>query len=191
MSVQQQQTAQKLKAVIALMIQILVAIMFSMSAFADTDIGTGWTDEVGAGSRDWGYNDFAGGYRTYMESEGGNLVSSVTDIYFADPNGEGGGMTFYRAQAIGNKAAHRMISYRASAGIHGRVCSRKIYNFFFIGWRNNLLFIGVFSIQRSFGSEKIGVFWQVSGNENSENRGIWCVSWFFRKIWRVRAYVFV
>ncbi len=112
MSVQQQQTAWKSKAVIALMIQILVAIMFSMSAFAgDTDIGTGWTDEVGAGSRDWGYNDFAGGYRTYMESEGGTLVQQVTDIYFADPNGEGAGMTVYKASAIGNKATSRMIPY--------------------------------------------------------------------------------
>lgn len=107
-----QQTAQKLKAVIALIFQILIAIMFSMSAFAgDTDIGTGWTDEVGAGSRDWGYNDFAGGYRTYMESEGGNVVQQVTDIYFADPNGEGGGMTVYKAQAIGNKAVSNMIPY--------------------------------------------------------------------------------
>ena len=51
--------------------------MFSTSAFAegeDIDMGTGWTDEVGAGSRDWGYSDFAGGYRTYMESEGGTVV---------------------------------------------------------------------------------------------------------------------
>ena len=108
-----------------LIFQIFIALMFSMSAFAegeDKDIGTGWTDEVGAGSRDWGYSDFAGGYRTYMESEGGNVVQEVVDIYFADPNGEGAGMTFYRAQAIGNKAAHRMISYTkitelASAGL--------------------------------------------------------------------------
>lgn len=59
-----------------LLLSLVVAIMFSSPAFAegDTDIGTGWTDEVGAGSRDWGYNDFAGGYRTYMESEGGNVV---------------------------------------------------------------------------------------------------------------------
>ena len=107
-----QQTASKLKAIIALMIQIFIALLFSTTAFAgDTDLGTGWTDEVGAGSRDWGYNDFAGGYRTYMESEGGNVVQEVVDIYFADPNGEGAGMTFYRAQAIGNKAAHRMIQH--------------------------------------------------------------------------------
>lgn len=108
-----QQTAQRLKIIIALIFQIFIAIIFSSPAFAegDTDIGTGWTDEVGAGSRDWGYNDFAGGYRTYMESEGGTVVQQVVDIYFADPNGEGGGMTFYRAQAIGNKAASRMIQY--------------------------------------------------------------------------------
>lgn len=97
-----------------LLLSLIAALMFSTTAFAegeDKDIGTGWTDEVGAGSRDWGYNDFAGGYRTYMESEGGNVVQEVTDIYFADPNGEGAGMTFYRAQAIGNKAAHYMIPY--------------------------------------------------------------------------------
>ena len=107
---------QKLKAQIMLIFQIFIALMFSMSAFAegeDKDIGTGWTDEVGAGSRDWGYSDFAGGYRTYMESEGGNVVQEVVDIYFADPNGEGAGMTVYKAQAIGNKAFSHMISYTA------------------------------------------------------------------------------
>jgi len=51
--------------------------MFSSPAFADEgdiDMGTGWTNEVGAGAREWGYNDFAGGYRTYMEGEGGKVV---------------------------------------------------------------------------------------------------------------------
>ena len=60
-----------------LILSLIAALMFSTTAFAegeDKDIGTGWTDEVGAGSRDWGYSDFAGGYRTYMESEGGNVV---------------------------------------------------------------------------------------------------------------------
>lgn len=57
-----------------ILLSLIAALMFSISAFADTDIGTGWTDEVGAGSRDWGYSDFAGGYRTYMESEGGTVV---------------------------------------------------------------------------------------------------------------------
>ena len=41
--------------------------MFSMSAFADTDIGTGYDIDVGAGSRDWGINYWTSGYRMYME----------------------------------------------------------------------------------------------------------------------------
>lgn len=124
-----QQTSQRLKIIIALIFQIFIALMLSMSAFAgDTDIGTGWTDEVGAGSRDWGYNDFAGGYRTYMEGEGGNVVQQVTDIYFADPNGEGAGMTFYRAQAIGNKAAHNMIPYTAITAFTGDGLEPPLYN---------------------------------------------------------------
>ena len=104
----------KLKASLMLILSLIAALMFSTTAFAegeDKDIGTGWTDEVGAGSRDWGYSDFAGGYRTYMESEGGNVVQEVTDIYFADPNGECAGMTVYKAQAIGNKAFSHMIPY--------------------------------------------------------------------------------
>lgn len=123
-----QQTALKLKTITAMMLQILVAILFSMSAFAageDIDMGTGWTDEVGAGSRDWGYNDFAGGYRTYMESEGGTVVQQVTDIYFADPNGEGAGMTVYKAQAIGNKAVSNMIPYTA---MHVQELEPPLYN---------------------------------------------------------------
>lgn len=123
-----QQTAQRLKAIIALIFQIFIAIMFSATAFADTDIGTGWTDEVGAGSRDWGYNDFAGGYRTYMESEGGTLVQQVTDIYFADPNGEGAGMNVYKQTAIGNKATSRMIPHTAITALSGDPIEPPLYN---------------------------------------------------------------
>lgn len=116
MSVQQQQTAWKSKAVIALMIQILVAIMFSMSAFAAGEViddGTGWSDEVGAGSRDWGYNYWAGGYRTYMEGEGGKLVQQVTDIYFTDPNAESSGMVKFRGGAIGGGYAVNQVPHTA------------------------------------------------------------------------------
>lgn len=81
-----QQTAQRLKIIIALIFQIFMALMFSMSAFAgDTDIGTGYDVDVGAGSRDWGINYWTSGYRMYMEGPGGQLVQQVVDVCFSDP----------------------------------------------------------------------------------------------------------
>lgn len=54
---------------------MFIALMFSMSAFAgDTDIGTGYDIDVGAGSRDWGINYWTSGYRMYMEGPGGSVV---------------------------------------------------------------------------------------------------------------------
>ena len=58
-----------------LLLSLMVTIMFSMSAFAgDTDIGTGYDIDVGAGSRDWGINYWTSGYRMYMEGPGGSVV---------------------------------------------------------------------------------------------------------------------
>ena len=61
--------------------------MFSTTAFAgtDTDIGTGYDVDVGAGSRDWGINYWTSGYRMYMEGPGGQLVQQVVDVCFSDP----------------------------------------------------------------------------------------------------------
>lgn len=60
-----------------LILSLLIALIFSLPAFAEggpIDIGGEENPDVGAGSRDWGYNYWAGGYRTYMEGEGGKLV---------------------------------------------------------------------------------------------------------------------
>lgn len=127
----QQQTAQRLKAIIALIFQIFIALMLSSPAFADEgdiDMGTGWTNEVGAGAREWGYNDFAGGYRTYMEGEGGKVVQQVTDIYFADPNGEGAGMNVYKQTAIGNKAVSTRLQSEEIMAFTGPGLEPPLYN---------------------------------------------------------------
>lgn len=88
--IQREKTSQmwKLKAALMLLFQIFIALMFTMSAFAagDTDIGTGYDVDVGAGSRDWGINYWTSGYRMYMEGPGGQLVQSVVDICFSDPH---------------------------------------------------------------------------------------------------------
>ena len=57
-----------------LLISLFLTLMFSISAFADTDIGTGYDIDVGAGSRDWGINYWTSGYRMYMEGPGGSVV---------------------------------------------------------------------------------------------------------------------
>lgn len=66
----------KLKAALMILISLFLTLMFSMLAFAagDTDIGTGYDIDVGAGSRDWGINYWTSGYRMYMEGPGGSVV---------------------------------------------------------------------------------------------------------------------
>lgn len=95
-----------------LILSLLIALIFSLPAFAEgevVDMGGELRAEVGAGARDWGYNYWAGGYRTYMEGEGGKLVSSVTDIYFTDPDAESSGMVKFRGGAIGGGYASKQI----------------------------------------------------------------------------------
>ena len=51
----------------------------------DIGLGGGWDSSGGTTHFDWGYSAEAGGYRCYMEDEGGNVVQQVIDLYFADP----------------------------------------------------------------------------------------------------------
>lgn len=96
-----------------LLLSLIVAFMFSVSAFAtgDTDIGTGYDMDVGAGSRDWGINYWTSGYRMYMEGPGGSVVSPVVDVCFSDPS------QYVYAQwgkttNIGNKSIVTCIQYK-------------------------------------------------------------------------------
>lgn len=90
--------------------------MFGMTAFAgDTDIGTGFDVDVGDGQRSWGYNYWAGGYRMYMEGEGGKLVSSVVDIRFSVPDTE----DFYKngqSTRIGSGTVQNVVQYKEIEG---------------------------------------------------------------------------
>lgn len=96
-----------------LIFQIFIALIFSMSAFAagDTDIGTGYDIDVGAGSRDWGINYWTSGYRMYMEGPGGSVVQPVIDVCFSDPSqyvyAQWGNTT-----NIGNKSIVTCIQYK-------------------------------------------------------------------------------
>lgn len=92
-----QETSQmwKLKAVIALMFQTFIALMFSMQAFAtDTvpspdggkDNGWGTGNNTNLTQRDWGWKDVCQGYRMYFEDEHGSVCSSAIDILWSDPN---------------------------------------------------------------------------------------------------------
>lgn len=103
----------KLKTQIMLLISLFLTLMFSISAFAagDTDIGTGYDIDVGAGSRDWGINYWTSGYRMYMEGPGGSVVQPVLDVCFSDPS------QYVYAQCgrttnIGNKSRVTCIQYK-------------------------------------------------------------------------------
>lgn len=102
----------KLKASLMLLLSLIATVMFSMNAFAgDTDIGTGYDMDVGAGSRDWGINYWTSGYRMYMEGPGGSVVQPVLDVCFSDPS------QYVYAQCgrttnIGNKSRVTCIQYK-------------------------------------------------------------------------------
>ena len=106
----------KLKTLLMLLLSLIAAVMFSMTAFAgDTDIGTGFDVDVGDGQKSWGYNYWAGGYRTYMEGEGGKLVSSVVDIRFSTPDTE----DFYKngqSTRIGSGTVQDVVPYNEIEG---------------------------------------------------------------------------
>lgn len=124
------QTAQRLKIIIALIFQIFIALMSSMSAFADTDIGTGYDIDVGAGSRDWGINYWTSGYRMYMEGPGGSVVQSVIDVCFSDPSkyvyAQWGNTT-----NIGNKSRLTCVQYK---NIEGNVPGLKPPYYDYAAW---------------------------------------------------------
>lgn len=85
----------KLKASLMLIFQIIMALMFSMSAFAaDTtpspdggrDNGSGGGNNNQLAQRDWGWKDVCQGYRMYFEDENGSVCSSAIDILWSDPS---------------------------------------------------------------------------------------------------------
>lgn len=108
----------KLKAQLMLILSLLVTLMFSMSAFAeDKVIGKGEDVEVDAGQRSWGYNYWAGGYRMYMEGEGGKLVSSVVDIRFSVPDVDDSEfLRFGQSTRIGGGTVQNVVQYNEIEG---------------------------------------------------------------------------
>lgn len=122
----------KLKASLMLLLSLMITLMFSMSAFAagDTDIGTGYDIDVGAGSRDWGINYWTSGYRMYMEGPGGSVVQPVIDVCFSDPS------QYVYAQwgkttNIGNKSIVTCIQYK---NIEGNVPGLKPPYYNYAAW---------------------------------------------------------
>lgn len=89
------------KIVVMILIQILVVMLSSTRVFADgapdTDIGWGYDSDATATAKDYGYNYWAGGYRTYMVAEGGGVISSVVDIRFIEPESPGSTRFFYKS----------------------------------------------------------------------------------------------
>lgn len=89
------------KLVVMILIQILVVMLSSTRVFADgapdTDIGWGYDSDATATAKDYGYNYWAGGYRTYMVAEGGGVISSVVDIRFIEPESPGSTRFFYKS----------------------------------------------------------------------------------------------
>lgn len=77
-----------------LLFQIIMALMFSMQAFAaDTtpspdggrDDGWGTGNNTNLTQRDWGWKDVCQGYRMYFEDENGHTCSEAIDILWSDP----------------------------------------------------------------------------------------------------------
>ena len=89
------------KLVVMILIQLLVVMLSSTRVFADgapdTDIGWGYDSDATATAKDYGYNYWAGGYRTYMVAEGGGVISSVVDIRFIEPESPGSTRFFYKS----------------------------------------------------------------------------------------------
>lgn len=71
-----------------LLLQLIISCLSVTTVFAGEDNGTGWGVDHGEGQREWGYSDWAGGYRTYMIDSGGAIVSPVADMQFSEvPDG--------------------------------------------------------------------------------------------------------
>lgn len=96
------------KLVVMTLIQLLVVMLSSTRVFADsspdTDIGWGYDSDATATAKDYGYNYWAGGYRTYMVAEGGGVISSVVDIRFIEPESPGSTRFFYKS-TLGKEAS--------------------------------------------------------------------------------------
>lgn len=96
------------KLVAMILIQLLVVMLSSTRVFADsspdTDIGWGYDSDATATAKDYGYNYWAGGYRTYMVAEGGGVISSVVDIRFAEVENPGSTRSYYE-QTLGKEAS--------------------------------------------------------------------------------------
>lgn len=63
---------------------VIFSCLCATTAFAAEDNGTGFDVDYDQGQRDWGYNYWAGGYRTYMIDSGGAIVSPVADMLFSE-----------------------------------------------------------------------------------------------------------
>lgn len=96
------------KLVAMILIQLLVVMLSSTRVFADsspdTDIGWGYDSDATATAKDYGYNYWTGGYRTYMVAEGGGVISSVVDIRFAEVENPGSTRSYYE-QTLGKEAS--------------------------------------------------------------------------------------
>lgn len=110
------------KLVVMILIQILVVMLSSTRVFADgapdTDIGWGYDSDATATAKDYGYNYWAGGYRTYMVAEGGGVISSVVDIRFIEPESPGSTRFFYDS-TLGKEASANFLYQTFEGDIPG------------------------------------------------------------------------
>lgn len=110
------------KLVAMILIQILIVMLSSTRVFADgapdTDIGWGYDSDATATAKDYGYNYWAGGYRTYMVAEGGGVISSVVDIRFIEPESPGSTRFFYES-TIGKEASTAFLYQTIEGDIPG------------------------------------------------------------------------
>ena len=110
------------KLVVMILIQLLVVMLSSTRVFADgapdTDIGWGYDSDATATAKDYGYNYWAGGYRTYMVAEGGGVISSVVDIRFIEPESPGSTRFFYES-TLGKEASANFLYQVFESAIPG------------------------------------------------------------------------
>lgn len=107
--------------IVAVVIQLILAIFAAMPASAavdipggsDTDNGTGSDQDNGQTKVDYGYYYEDGGYRTYIEDKGGAVISPVVNMWMTPPDspvqagwstalGPDGQYTIYYSMVQGN-----------------------------------------------------------------------------------------
>ena len=73
---------------------MILTVLFGLTVFAaevptdedGRDNGWGEGNNTGLTQRDWGWYDICQGYRMYFEDENGQVISTVIDILWSDPD---------------------------------------------------------------------------------------------------------